>query len=90
MFSLGITVFFFVLILLRREPASDTLSQITNWGVIHVVLVTFWHYILLLQSLSLSVNSLVREHTGQTWDALILTGVDARRVARGKWQAVVR
>jgi hypothetical protein len=31
-----------------------------------------------------------REHSGQTWDALVLTGVSARTILLGKWRAALR
>src|SRR5258707_13879095 len=35
-------------------------------------------------------TSSVREHVGQTWDALALTGVSAQRILLGKWLAALR
>jgi hypothetical protein len=34
-------------------------------------------------------NTVSREHVGQTWDALVLTGVSARRILLGKWRAAL-
>ncbi len=34
-------------------------------------------------------NTISREHVGQTWDALVLTGVSARRILLGKWRAAL-
>lgn len=35
-------------------------------------------------------NAISREHVGQTWDALVLTGIGARQILFGKWRAVLR
>jgi len=37
----------------------------------------------------LTSTTLAREKQGRTWEALILTGIDARRIVWGKWAAVV-
>ena len=34
-------------------------------------------------------NAVSREHVGQTWDALVLTGVSDRRILLGKWRAAL-
>jgi hypothetical protein len=48
------------------------------------------HFALMIQTLSLSANSIAREKQANNWDMLVLTGVDARKIIRGKWSATVR
>lgn len=48
------------------------------------------HFALMMQTLTLAANSISRERQAQTWDMLILTGMDARQIVRGKWAATVR
>src|SRR5579871_5340497 len=47
------------------------------------------HVLTALRALDAGANAISREHTGQTWDALILTGVNARQILFGKWRAVL-
>jgi hypothetical protein len=48
------------------------------------------HFSLLFRALAYSSNSITREQQSQSWDLLVLTGVDARQIVRGKWVATVR
>jgi len=48
------------------------------------------HFRTQLRTLALAANSISREKRGGTWDVLLLTGVDARQIVRGKWWATVR
>lgn len=48
------------------------------------------HFGLQLRTLLWTSNSITREKTTGTWDLLLLSGVDARRIVRGKWLATVR
>jgi ABC-type transport system involved in multi-copper enzyme maturation permease subunit len=48
------------------------------------------HGIVALRALIAGVNVFSREHVGQTWDALVLTGVSARRILLGKLVATLR
>ncbi|HEX2908583.1 MAG TPA: hypothetical protein VHO69_17055 [Phototrophicaceae bacterium] len=75
--------------LLYRDPTSigDWFGFGTTLLVIGVVA---QHFLLLFRTLSLAANTIAREQHGHTWDMLVLTGVDARRIVRGKWWATVR
>jgi hypothetical protein len=43
-----------------------------------------------VQALAAGANTISREHVGQTWDALVLTGVSARQILIGKYVAALR
>src|SRR3954470_16668025 len=43
-----------------------------------------------IRALAAGSNAISREHVGQTWDALVLTGVSARKILFGKWTAALR
>lgn len=43
-----------------------------------------------LVTMALAANSIQREKQNHTWETLLLTGVDARRIVWGKWWATVR
>ncbi|MEP7288330.1 MAG: hypothetical protein ABI947_21475 [Chloroflexota bacterium] len=48
------------------------------------------HAVTVVRALVAGSNAISREHVGQTWDALILTGVSARQILFGKWRAALR
>src|SRR5258706_16209119 len=43
-----------------------------------------------IRALAAGANAISREHVGLTWDSLVLTGVSARRILFGKWQAALQ
>src|SRR5258708_6338236 len=47
------------------------------------------HILTALRALDAGANAISREHANQTWDALILTGVNARQILFGKWRALL-
>jgi hypothetical protein len=55
-------------------------------------LYTIWiiHALTAVRAVSAGVNAISREHVGQTWDALVLTGISARKIFFGKWRAALR
>jgi hypothetical protein len=48
------------------------------------------HFGLIIRALAYSSNSIAREQQQQSWDLLLLTGLDARQIVMGKWLATVR
>jgi hypothetical protein len=66
-----------------RDIASPTreLALITIWIV---------HALTAARCVAAGANAISREHVGQTWDTLILTGVSARHILLGKWEGVLR
>ena len=75
--------------LMRRDPTPITNSL----GLLSVLLVigaVYYHFYLMLQTMALTANSITREKESQTWELLVLTGVNARQIVRGKWWATVQ
>ncbi|MBL8153314.1 MAG: hypothetical protein JNM70_03945 [Anaerolineae bacterium] len=66
-----------------RDIASPTreLALFTIWIV---------HALTAARCVAAGANAISREHVGQTWDTLILTGVSARHILLGKWEGVLR
>jgi hypothetical protein len=48
------------------------------------------HMATAIRAIAAGGNAISREHVGQTWDALVLTGVSARKILFGKWTAALR
>lgn len=71
-------------------PDASNLVWVTL-GTLDVIAMNIALYVVVtLVTLGLSANSIAREKQGKTWDALLLTGVDARHLVWGKWWATVR
>lgn len=47
------------------------------------------HALVVVRAIVAGANAVSREHVGQTWDALILTGVSTRSILLGKWYAAM-
>jgi hypothetical protein len=75
--------------LLNRDagPIGERL-QIATIGFVGLAII--YHFVLMFRTLSLAANSISRERQNNTWDMLILTGIDARQIVRGKWAATVQ
>ncbi len=91
LFGLGL----FGAVLLNIElPDVDqfsTTGQIV--GILVAMLITMnvaLYLVVILITLGLSARSITREKTGGTWDALVLTNIDARTIVLGKWWASLR
>jgi ABC-type transport system involved in multi-copper enzyme maturation permease subunit len=41
------------------------------------------------RAIAAGANAVSREHTGKTWDSLVLTGISVRRILWGKWLGVM-
>jgi hypothetical protein len=55
------------------------------------LLLTLWHFGLMLRTLFLSSMAVTREKRDtERWEALLLTGVSGREIVQGKWWATVR
>ncbi|MEZ4669710.1 MAG: hypothetical protein R3E39_17535 [Anaerolineae bacterium] len=68
-------------------PIIDRLGSIPTYVT---AIVTLWQFNLLFRTLQLSSSSIAREKEAQTWELLVLSGIDARRIVRGKWWATVQ
>lgn len=65
--------------------------KMVNFVLVVMVFVTvIWHFLLMFRTLALAANSISREKQAQTWEMLVLTGIDARQIVRGKWWATVQ
>lgn len=73
-----------ILYVVSLLPRIDTPSRETALFVIWVI-----HTATVIRAIVAGANAISREHVGQTWDALILTGVSARVILVGKWRAAL-
>src|SRR5262245_44836550 len=46
--------------------------------------------IVALRTISTGANSIAREKQGGTWETVLLTGIDARRIVLGKWWGAIQ
>ncbi len=76
-------------VLLQRDPTPIT-STLGVGVVLLLIFTTALHFLLLFRALALGANSITREAQGNTWELLVLTGLDARQIVLGKWWATVR
>ncbi len=59
--------------------------------VVLLALMNVGAYLLIaLKTASAAVDSVARERHSRTWDTLLITGIDSRRVVLGKWLGVLR
>lgn len=67
-------------------------STDNGYPVTQYALYATWivHTVVAVRAIVAGANAISREHVGQTWDALTLTGVSARRILFGKWRAALR
>lgn len=76
-------------VLLQRVPLIGT-ERLEIGGVLLLIFTTALHFMLMFRTLALTANSITREAQGNTWELLVLTGLDARQIVLGKWWATVR
>jgi hypothetical protein len=91
----GIMVASEILFMFRVGVETDTfISGPSDWVLalylLPVITALTMHFRRMFQTLALSANSIARERQANNWDTLVLTGVDARKIVRGKWWATVR
>lgn len=57
----------------------------------NVAIYVIWivHVTTAARAISVGANAVSREHVGKTWDALVLTGVNAQQILMGKWLGVL-
>nr|PZN52642.1 MAG: hypothetical protein DIU68_14155 [Chloroflexota bacterium] len=55
-----------------------------------LIVTAVMYLLLVLEALARGANTIVREKETNNWEMLVLTGVDARRIVRGKWWAALR
>src|SRR5450432_1719425 len=73
---------------------ADLNDLLHGWfGTITILmgaLIMIHHLSFSTAALQLASTSIAREKQGRTWESLLLTGVDARRIVFGKWWATLR
>lgn len=74
------------------QPGEETsAAQVLQIIVIFALVVALlMHLYLLLQTLVRAASSIAREKQAGTWEHLLLTGTDARRLVIGKWWGTLR
>ncbi len=75
--------------LMQRNPIPliESLQPLPTLVILPFIL---YHFYLMFQTLSIAARSISREKEGQTWDMLVLTGIDARKIVRSKWRATLQ
>ncbi|HLU11391.1 MAG TPA: ABC transporter permease subunit, partial [Oceanobacillus sp.] len=75
-----------------QQPGKDiSAAQVLHGVVIFALVVAvLMHLYLLLQTLLRAAGSIAREKEAGTWEHLLLTGTDARRLVIGKWWGTLR
>ncbi len=89
-FSAFMVIFIVLVTVFGLRISVDQWDSFQPWAVAAIVIALGWHVGLIFRTLLLSSNSLAREQTGQTWELLTLTDLDARAIVRGKWAVTVR
>lgn len=77
----------FLAALLRFDPRK---SVGLAAGILPISTAVGLHFGLMFQTLARSANSVARERESNNWDTLILTGIDAKSIVRGKWAATIQ
>ncbi|MEO8392044.1 MAG: hypothetical protein ABI700_03540 [Chloroflexota bacterium] len=79
---------------LLNISAFDLSDMLSGWfGTVTILLgalIMIHHLSFSTAALQLASTSIAREKQGRTWESLLLTGVDARRIILGKWSATLR
>jgi len=75
--------------LIQRDP-TPLVQSLGPLPILLILLTIFYHLYLMFQTMSLAAHSITREKESQTWEMLVLTGIDARQIVRGKWWATVQ
>lgn len=90
---MAISVILFLIVLLwslgvESVTRTDDHIEVMTWALGAVVVI--YHFILMFRTVVLSSNSLVRETHNNTWEMLVLTGINSEQIAQGKWSGTVR
>jgi hypothetical protein len=87
--ALGVTLCAFLTAALQVN-LLEPLKSVGFFPILMVAVTVIWHFVLMFRTLILAANSISREKQKQTWETLVLTGIDARQIVRGKWWATVQ
>jgi ABC-type Na+ efflux pump permease subunit len=75
-------------------PQGDMDAILRGWfdtiTLLSGALIMIHHLSFATAALQLAATSISREKHGRTWESLLLTGVDARKIIFGKWSATMR
>jgi len=69
---------------------QNNIAYVTLIPIYMIAMSISLYVVVMLVTFGLSINSISREKQSKTWEALLLTGVDARQLVWGKWWATVR
>ncbi len=79
---------------LVNTPQDDLREILSGWlGTLILLmgaLLMIQHLSFAAAAIQIASTSIAREKQGRTWEDLLLTGVDARRIVYGKWWATTR
>lgn len=79
----------FISSLLQRDP-TPIIRSLGPLSVLLIIFTVYDHFYLMFQTIALTANSITREKEAQTWELVVLTGINARQIVRGKWWATVQ
>ncbi len=75
--------------LTQRDP-TPIYKMLGPLPILLILFTLFYDLALMFRTIALGANSISREREGQTWEMLVLTGINARQIVRGKWWATVQ
>jgi hypothetical protein len=75
---------------LTRQDTQQLVEMMTFPALFLGIVALAAYLVTLIRSLVLASETIAREQRAGTWETLLLTGVDAERIVRGKWWATVR
>ena len=73
----------------QRDP-TPLIASFEPLPLLLILVAIVYAVYLMLQTISLTANSITREIEAETWEMLVLTGINARQIVRGKWWATVQ
>ncbi|MBI1281418.1 MAG: hypothetical protein GC179_25045 [Anaerolineaceae bacterium] len=91
--TITIVIIFVATLLLASITQRDPTPIFSLLGPLPALLIlftVFYDIALMFRTIASGANSISREREGQTWEMLVLTGVNARQIVRGKWWATVQ
>lgn len=78
-------------LMLAEFQYASVPEQLLNIGSMFLLTMNVALYlVVILITVALASNSISREKRSRTWDTLLLTNVDARKIVMGKWWASLR
>ena len=94
-FLIGIVLTAFALIFILSMLNSNvgyTLNRTSRNTSFFFILMSVWvvHTTVIIRAILAGVSVISREHVGQTWESLVLTGVSVRQILFGKLRAALR